>query len=134
MALYAIRIKKGQDLRTEIADFVAANKLRASVVVSAVGSLSKATLRMAGAENTDDGIREFDGPFEIVSLIGVPQDTMHLHIALSDKEGRVIGGHMKYGCTVHTTVELVLADEPRLTFKREQDPETGFDELVIKEN
>jgi len=133
MALHAIRITEGQDLRLAIAKFVAREQLSACVVVSAVGSLSKATIRMAGAQNTDDAIREFDGPFEIVSLIGIPNDTMHLHIALSDSEGKVIGGHMKPGCIVHTTVELVLANEPALRFHREIDPKTGFDELQIEQ-
>src|SRR5215213_1253388 len=115
MKMHAIRITEGQDLRRAIADFVAKNNLSASAIISAVGSLKKARLRMAGAQNTDDGIRDFDGPFEIVSLMGIPQSTM------------------KEGCIVHTTVELVLASDDRLTFTREVDPATGFDELVIRE-
>ena len=133
MRMFATRIHEGEDLRLAIADLVAREQLSACVVVSAVGSLTKARIRMAGAQNTNDAIRDYEGPFEIVSLIGVPNDTMHLHIAISDKEGRVIGGHMKEGCIVHTTVELVLANDDSLAFTREVDPKTGFDELVITE-
>lgn len=119
-------------MRLAIANFVAVEKLAACVVVSAVGSLSKARIRMAGAVPDNQDIRDYEGSYEIVSLIGAPNDTMHLHIAISDENGQVIGGHMKEGCIVHTTVELVLANEETLRFTREVDPNTGFDELQIK--
>ncbi len=86
---------------------------------------------MAGATNTDDGIVEFEGPLEIVSLMGIPQGSMHMHISLSRRDGSVVGGHMKYGCIVETTVELVLLEDETQHFSREVDPTTGFDELVI---
>jgi predicted DNA-binding protein with PD1-like motif len=44
----------------------------------------------------------------------------------------VIGGHLKEGSIVHTTVELVLAVDDSLRFSEENDPDTGFGELKIE--
>src|SRR4051794_26435209 len=101
MKLKAIRIKKGGDLKQAIAAFMAAEHISAGIVVGAAGSLSKARIRMADAQNTDDDIREFNGNFEIVSLMGMCTGSMHLHISIADKDGQVIGGHLKDGCIVH---------------------------------
>lgn len=51
---------------------------------------------------------------------------------VSDKDGKVIGGHVKEGCEVHTTVELVLAVEDELVFDEENDPNTCFGGLGIR--
>jgi len=132
MRMIATRLREGQDLKQTIEKLVKAMNISAVTVISGVGSLSSATLRMAGAEAGKQDIRTLQGPFEIVSLIGnLGQDRTHLHMAISDKNGNVIGGHVKEGCEVHTTVELVLAVEDNLVFDEENDPSTGFEELGI---
>jgi predicted DNA-binding protein with PD1-like motif len=133
MQLYAVRLKEGQDLKQGITDYVLANKLSSATILTAVGSLSKATIRMAGAAPDKQDIRAYDGSFEIVSLVGtIAQDGgAHLHMAISDANGQVMGGHLKEGSIVHTTVELVIANDSGLTFKRVLDDDTGFDELQI---
>lgn len=74
-----------------------------------------------------------EGPFEIVSLVGtLGQGGSHLHGSFADAKGNVIGGHIRAGCTIHTTAEIVLAVLPTLTFERTFDPKTGFDELDIR--
>jgi predicted DNA-binding protein with PD1-like motif len=82
------------------------------------------------------GARDFltlEQDFEIVSMEGtLSPDGCHVHIAISDGAGQVIGGHLASGCTVRTTAELVLADEPSLDFAREPDESTGFAELVVR--
>jgi len=80
-------------------------------------------------------IREFVGPFEIVSLVGTLSGIEgHLHIALSDAQGRMIGGHVIGGLHIFTTAEIVIGECSDLKFTREQDDSTGFQELVIKNN
>lgn len=133
MRMIATRLHEGQDLKLTIEKLVKSMNVSAATVISAVGSLNTATLRMAGAEAGAQDIRTYEGPFEIVSLVGnLGQVRIHLHMSISDKDGAVIGGHMKEGCEVHTTVELVLAVEGNLTFSEENDPETGFGELKIE--
>jgi len=101
----------------------------AAVVVSAVGSLSRAHLRMAGAK----GATELEGPFEILSLSGtLSVDGVHLHISISDHDGRVFGGHLLDGALIHTTAEITIALLDDHEFHRSLDPATGYKELVIK--
>lgn len=132
MRMVATRLREGQDLKETIEKLVRAMNLSAATVISGVGSLNTAVLRMAGAEAGKQDIRTLEGPFEIVSLAGnLGSNRTHLHMAVSDRDGKVIGGHVKEGCVVHTTVELVLAVEDKLIFGEKADPETGFGELDI---
>jgi len=133
MRLIARRLTEGEDLKQAIESLVLEYKLTAATILSAVGSLSHARIRMAGAKPDGQDIRELDGPFEIVSLIGnLGPGRSHLHVSISDSEGIVIGGHLKEGSIVHTTVELVIASEQKVTFTSEVDPSTGFEELQIE--
>lgn len=124
----ALRLTPGQDLRTEIETLAKAEHINAGCLLSAVGSLTSATLRLA------DGVtvKTFPGPFEIVSVTGtLSPDGCHLHISLSDTSGAVIGGHLQGGCLVNTTVELVVLAFDELRFNRSFDPHTGYEELEI---
>lgn len=133
MRMLVARLCEGQDLKKAIEELVRAEKLSSATIISGVGSLSRATIRMPGARPTKQDIRNFDGPFEIVSLMGnLGQHRTHAHIAFSDSSGQVFGGHLKEGSIVHTTVELVLVAEDRLEFSEEVDPDTGFGELKVK--
>ena len=132
MRMVAIRLREGADLKQQIEHVIREQKLSSAAVISAVGSLSHVRVRMAGAKPDAQDIRDYDGLFEIVSLIGnLGQDRTHLHIAFSDNNGVVIGGHVKEGSVVHTTVELVLAVDDALKFSEEVDAKTGFGELRI---
>ena len=129
MRTYALRLKPGQDLRRELEGFAKAEKLQAGLVLTAVGSLTKAALRLADQTETT----AFEGKFEIVSLVGtLSPDGVHLHVSLSDKTGRTVGGHLVEGCTVYTTVELVVGEVEGVRFTREQDPQTGYKELRVQ--
>jgi uncharacterized protein len=68
-----------------------------------------------------------------VSLVGtLTQDGAHLHVSLADRSGVTLGGHLLDGSAVYTTAEIVLAELPALAFAREHDPESGYDELVVR--
>ena len=122
------RLTKGMDLKKEIENYSITNKI-SGVVLSAVGSLSKLTIRLACGEN----ILEIQGMFEIVSITGtLSEDGVHIHISVSDENGNTIGGHLKDGCIVNTTAEVVLNTFDNIKFKRDYDEKTGYDELVIK--
>ena len=124
----ALRLKLGQDLKSEIESLVKKEQVEAGSLLSAVGSLTDATLRLADGKT----VKEFKGPFEIVSATGtVSPDGCHIHLSVSDSEGKVIGGHLQRGCPVNTTVELVVLAFEELHFNRDFDPETGYEELKI---
>jgi len=106
-------------------------------VLTCVGSLQRAALRMANQDETT--ILEgklttiLEGKFEICSLVGtVELGGIHLHIALSDGTGAMIGGHLQDGSLIYTTAEIVLGQALDLRFSREYCADSGYDELVIR--
>jgi len=78
-------------------------------------------------------IIEVKGRHEIVSLVGTLAGEGHLHASLADKDGHVVGGHVMGNMEVFTTAEVVIGNCDMLSFTREMDDETGFDELVVTE-
>ncbi len=126
----ALRLKPGQDLKRALSETVAQEDARAGFVLTCVGSLSRAALRLADR----DGESVFEGPFEILALSGtLSPDGLHLHLALADKDGTTLGGHVLEGCVVYTTAEIVLGFLPDVGFSRRLDAETGYAELVVEE-
>ncbi len=125
-----VRLRPGADLRQSLAELVETQAIDSGLVLTCVGSLSQAQLRLAGASE----VRAWQGPFEIVSLVGtLARAGLHLHLALADREGSVIGGHLMPGCIVHTTAELAIGICPGLHFARQDDPASGYKELVVTE-
>lgn len=124
-----LRLVPGQDLRLELQRLIEARGIEAAAVVTCVGSLTRVALRYADrAEATT-----LPGKFEVVSLVGtLSRHGSHLHLSVSDGEGRTLGGHLQEGCTVYTTAEVVLTVLPELRFRREPDPRSGFKELVVE--
>ncbi len=122
------RLIPGQDLKRSLQQIRDENGLKSGVIICMVGSLDNAVLRMA-----DESKTLIKGPLEIVSATGtIATNGVHVHLAVSDRSGAVIGGHLMSGSKVHTTVELcILSSE--VIFRRDFDPETGFNELVILE-
>ena len=128
MKTYAFRLHPGDDLRRGLVAFAEGRSLGAAFILTVVGSLSRAALRMAGRPETET----LTGDFEIVSLVGtLAPDGPHLHLAISDDRGRVTGGHLQEGSIVRTTAEVVLGELEDVTFSRPIDPATGWDELAI---
>jgi uncharacterized protein len=128
MKTHAIRLHPGDDLKRSIQRYINENVISAGAMLTCVGSLQVANLRMANAKTAC----ELEGKFEILSLVGtLSLNGCHLHIALSDKNGKVTGGHLLEGCVVYTTAELVMLELNDLVFGREKDQNTGFNELVI---
>lgn len=128
MKTYAIRLTKGMDLKQELIEFTKKNNIEAGCILTCVGHLTRATLRMANAQIIND----YEKEFEIVSLVGtLCQDDVHLHICLSDENGNCIGGHMKNNCIVGITAEIIIGELEDYKFTREFDKNTGYEELTI---
>lgn len=129
LRIVAIRLRPGEDLRQRIEELVKARNIRAGFILTAVGSLRSASIRLADQNEPTT----FAGKFEIVSLVGtMGQDGVHLHISIADNTGKTIGGHLVNGCVIYTTAEIVIGDAQGLTFSREQDQQTGYKELKIR--
>jgi len=129
MQALPLRLTPGNDLRGALEAALREHGWSAAFVLQGIGSLSVAQLRLAGADQPI----ELRGDLEILTLAGsLSPDGAHLHMALADAQGRVLGGHVAPGCIVRTTAEVVLALLPAHRFGREYDPQSGFAELVIR--
>ena len=130
MQNYTFRLKSGQDLFDSIEGFVMEKQVKAGCILSGVGSLKHATLRLANREKFTD----YDDHFEIVSVTGtVSMFGSHLHISISDGDGRTIGGHLGSGCKIYTTAEIVIAVFEDIVYKREFAEDSGYEELKVYE-
>jgi predicted DNA-binding protein with PD1-like motif len=127
--LHVFRLKPHQDLKQAIAQYATDHKIKAGVIVTCVGSLEQFNIRFANQHDAE--LQK--GYFEIVSLTGTFNDSsMHLHLAVSDKTGKTIGGHLVEQNLIYTTAEIVIAELPDLEFDRETDSTYGYKELTIK--
>lgn len=130
MNCHCVRLHRGDDLMQSIKQLCRERQISAGVVLSAVGCISKGRVRDASGVT----IRDITDHCEIVSLNGTVSKTRcHLHIALSKEDLSTIGGHLCTGCIINTTCELVIAELPGVCFCVENDPETGYDELIFQE-
>lgn len=129
MKTHTFRLKPRQDLFDSIEAYVKQCAIEAGCVLSAVGSLTRATLRLANREYYN----EYEGFFEIVSMTGtVSTHGSHLHIAISDGDGNTIGGHLVSGCKIYTTAEIVIAELDDVVYKRELlENDSGYEELTV---
>lgn len=127
---YAKRLVKGDDLRNSLLELVKVNSIQAGSLLTGVGCLSHANIRLANEKNT----LNITGPLEIIMLSGTltPQH-IHVHISVADREGNVYGGHLMPGCIVSYTTELCMVAFNNMIFSRDYDPQTGFEELVISD-
>ncbi|XP_049446848.1 bifunctional protein GlmU-like [Epinephelus fuscoguttatus] len=134
LQVHAVRLGPGQELLGSLQAFVEERRLRAPFIITCVGSVTKATLRLANATATNTNeVIHLSGRFEIVSLVGTLNRDAHVHICLSDGEGRTVGGHVMGDLEVFTTAEVVIGEAVDLQFTREMDERTGFPELVIQQ-
>ena len=128
---HSLRLRRGSDLLQSIQALCREKHIAAGVVLSAVGCISRGRVRDASGVT----IREIEDHCEIVSLNGtVSGKRCHLHIALSREDLSTLGGHLCPGCIINTTCELVIAELPGVRFGVEEDPETGYDELIFEED
>lgn len=129
MTVHSVRLHRGDDLLKSIKALAVEKNIKAGVVLSAVGCVLQARLRDASGVT----IRDIEEHCEIVSLNGTVSSTRcHLHLALSKEDLSTVGGHMTEGCIINTTCELVIAELPGQRIDVEFDEETGYDELIFK--
>lgn len=121
-----VRLLPGSDLRAALDSARAEHGWPGAFVLSGIGSLTIARLRLAGRTEST----EWTGDLELLTLAGtLTPDGSHLHASISDTAGRVLGGHALPGCLIRTTAEILLA--PLATpLHRRPDSNTGYLELV----
>lgn len=128
MKVFALRLKPETDLRQSLKKFAQEQDIKAGFILTAIGSLKQAKIRFAN----QDASTLLTDKFEILSLNGTLATTgIHLHICISDNQGKTIGGHLDNGCIIYTTAEIVIGTTEELIFTRTLDQQTGYKELEI---
>eukprot|EP00467_Chlorarachnion_reptans_P008698 CAMPEP_0114503478 /NCGR_PEP_ID=MMETSP0109-20121206/9670_1 /TAXON_ID=29199 /ORGANISM="Chlorarachnion reptans, Strain CCCM449" /LENGTH=447 /DNA_ID=CAMNT_0001681511 /DNA_START=78 /DNA_END=1421 /DNA_ORIENTATION=+ len=130
-SVFCMRLLPGDDLIRKLKQAAKTLDLQAGYVQACVGSTGTTVLRPAGVKEA----KTFEGKFEIVSLSGtVSKDGCHVHLCVSDHECKTYGGHLMEGTIVRTTAEIVIGNIHGVTFSRDLDDRTGYDELFIHES
>lgn len=133
MEQITFRLKPGQYLKEEIEKIARDKDIKAGVLLSIVAGLENVVLRMAGSEPDSQIVKRWKGPFEVVAGTGtISRDGCHIHISVSDQKGNILGGHLKDGCVVKYTAEIVLGIFKDVVYKRVFDQKTGFKELEVE--
>ncbi|MBI3273881.1 MAG: DNA-binding protein [Candidatus Colwellbacteria bacterium] len=73
MKTHIFRLRPGQNFREEVDKYVREHNIRAGIILTCVGNLTKAILRMANAKV----IKTWEGSFEIISLVVKEIGTRH---------------------------------------------------------
>ncbi|MDZ8083896.1 MAG: DNA-binding protein [Nostoc sp. DcaGUA01] len=132
MKVFAIRLKPHDNLKQSLKNFVKQEDIKAEFILSAIDSLEEAKIRFAN-QAISTVLTE---KFEIIGLNGtIATIDVHLHIAISDREGKTIGGHLDSRCIIYTTAEIVIGASEEFTFNRTFDEQTGYQKLeIIRDN
>lgn len=126
--VHTLRLKPGQDFLHEIDNYINEKSIKAGCIISAVGSLTHATLRLANQNH----FNQYQGYFEIVSITGTTSiNGSHIHISISDTKGQTTGGHLVEGCIIYTTAEIVILEFTEMIYQRELCQMSGYEELTI---
>ncbi|MGD8881104.1 MAG: DNA-binding protein [Desulfobacterales bacterium] len=146
--LVQFRAKPNADLLVAIAEALAAEGIRAGVIVSGLGALKKAVFRNLKwfprtypVTPTDRLYLEMEKPMELVSLMGwiAPQKgggvEIHAHFSASTVENEnivTLGGHLTEGtiCGIKVVIAILVLDDTGVYAA--EDPETQSFDIYFK--
>ena len=141
------RIKPGSDLLMSIRSLVEEKGMKAGVILSGVGLLSRARLRNCRVLPEEYPITDanrsfltFERPLEILALSGNVSEVegkpwVHAHMALSYVEEdriRVVGGHLIDGCIIFGFAEAFIMELEDIDMSKKFDQETRTLQLFVR--
>lgn len=99
-----LEIKHGDDLHGVLTDYCFKNNIKAGMIF-AIGALKKVKLGFYDQANKKYLAKKVNKPLEILSCLGNislkdGQPFIHAHLTVSDKAGRVYGGHLEPGSII----------------------------------
>lgn len=131
--MVAFRLAPGEDVLEGLKQACEKHHINNGIILSAIGSLNGARFfdpvvlpnKKAGYGYSEP--IELTGPIELVTAVGMichnEQDELlfHVHIGLSDENGKGYGGHLIEGNKVLLTVDMVIGEIDELTMGRRFD-------------
>lgn len=124
----ALRLDPGEELLDKISEVCRRQGVRFGSITG-IGAANHVTIGFYNLEKQEYSEKELDFPMEITSILGdvTRKDGevyLHVHINVSDEEGRTFGGHLKK-CMISVTGEIVIACIDG-EVGRKADPATGI--------
>src|SRR3954453_525037 len=110
--VYRVSLDRGAPLLESIQDVIKAKNIRDGQVIISSGSVEECTYHYVAstALKAQNEYRTVKGPSEILSGGGIIADgEPHIHIALSNPEKGVYGGHLEKGCRVLYLAEFTVS-------------------------
>ena len=125
---YFVRLDPGEEIVDKIQWLCLVEQIRLGQI-SGLGAVNSVTLGVFNPDTKQYKANVFRADFEIVSLTGTvtfkdARPYLHLHMAVSDINGRCYGGHLN-SAVVSATCEIVLNTIPG-TIERKPNPEIGL--------
>lgn len=140
------RLPRGIDLITGIKQICMENNVKHGYIPMCIGSLIDARIiyaipdKNAPIDFVYSKPVDIKGPLELLyvqGLIGMEdtgEQSIHLHILVSDKDMRVFGGHViEGGNIVAATAEIIIHELDEAEFVRQYDEVTGFRLFKMKQ-
>ena len=126
---YVLRPAFGTDLIDEMQNFVRQEGINLAWI-SGVGAVAKANLRYYNQDEKTWLDIAVDKNLEVISMMGNisllnGEPIVHVHITLSDEEGRCYGGHVGPG-TIVFNMEILLTTLTGPPVTRKLDTDTGL--------
>jgi predicted DNA-binding protein with PD1-like motif len=130
---YLVRCDIGDEIFSTLTKFAAENGIHSGSIIG-IGVLKDPVLGFYDLEKKKYIQREFRGEFELAGLSGnfsrLGTDTiLHCHVALSDREFKLIGGHL-FQAKVGVTTEFHIKPGG-VEVTRAHDPEIGLNLIKI---
>lgn len=109
--VYRVSLDRGALLLESIQDVIKGKNIRDGQVIISSGSVQDCTYHFVAstALKAQNEYRTVKGPSEILSAGGIIADgEPHIHIALSNPDKGVYGGHLEKGCRVLYLAEFTV--------------------------
>ena len=127
----ALRLDPGEELLDRISEVCRRQGVRFGSITG-IGAANHVTIGFYNLEKQEYSEKDLDFPMEITSILGDVSRKdgevyLHVHINVSDEEGRTFGGHLKK-CMISVTGEIVITCIDG-EVGRKADPATGINVL-----
>ena len=106
-----IAMRRGELLLENLCELAQKLDIHSGVVMSGIGSLTKARIHTVMTNNYPPGDEfiDLEGPLEVVQFGGIIANYQpHIHISLWDREKRFHGGHLENGCEILALSEISI--------------------------
>jgi predicted DNA-binding protein with PD1-like motif len=124
--LVFVLLESGELLLEGLRQAVNEKDIHTGVLVSGIGSLSKARIHTVSTNvnPVENLFLDLPGPLEVTNFTGViAAYEPHVHISMADPQMRFFGGHLEDGCTILTLSEITIRRVPDLRLARRLSPE-----------